>query len=357
MIVAMLSQDSFGADYIGHIKDGMSGIVIYKKREFYGDELARSFSFSSADDRRPLHNLSIGYVVFTNEEETISASSSSLIYVFLDSDFTDANKLPSLRDAIKTACTLNTAIAGALIPYKQRLAALEARSQLITENTAARAPAPQPSLSQASNPAIDLPTTLVIDDIEYRGVLYISHDTSRVEIMHESGVASLLIGDLPDELHSLFEYNPAAATAAEVLRETNERRQREEEIRLAKLRELGIDIIGFIKQIVNKGEIVLYNTAKVTEKQKAVDKALGREPSDTVLLSKGEDVWLETSRDDLVEDDVYTGTIYPMGTIEVEETTTWHGLKLGDKTRVISRYTDKLWQAEAYHNLIPVTAR
>jgi hypothetical protein len=192
---------------------------------------------------------------------------------------------------------------------------------------------------------VDLPDTLVINGNEYKNIVYNSHDVSRVDIMHESGVASLLIGDLPDELQSLFGYNPAAATAAEKERT----RQTKEAIRLANIQKLGLHVVCNIKQVINKGEIVIGNVAIITDKQKAIDKALGREQRSSAVLSQGRDVWLETSQGDLVEEDFYTGTIYPVGTIKVTETSAWRGFKGGERDRVIAKYTDKLWQAEAYH--------
>ena len=63
--------------------------------------------------------------------------------------------------------------------------------------------------------AVEVPETLVVDGQTYKGVVYQSHDASRLKIMHESGVASLPIANLPADLHAKLGYRPEAAAAAE----------------------------------------------------------------------------------------------------------------------------------------------
>lgn len=351
-VFVMLASPSFALEN-DRIEQG-GGIVVYKEREFYTDSLAKAFRFQSADDRRPPHDRSRGYIVFFNDNEQVHLSTASVKHIFLDGAFNDAEKAQVLKQSIQQASKLNPSISQALEGLKKRLASLEAQPQIrsITEDNSQ--PFPQHTAPLQPTPAVELPDTFLVNGKKYRGAVYQSHDVSRVDIMHESGVASLLIADLSDELQSLFGYNPAAATAAENERQASETRQMKEAIRLAKFQELGLDIDVYIKQVVKKGEIVIGNVARVTDKQKGIDRALGREQRLNVVLSRGDDVWLETSQDDLVGGDIYTGTVYPVGTIKVTEATTWRGFKGGERDRVIAKYTDKLWQAEAYHMQRPV---
>ena len=59
--------------------------------------------------------------------------------------------------------------------------------------------------------AVEIPETLIVDGQTYKGVVYQSHDASRLRIMHETGIAALPIGDLPADLQSKLGYDEKAA--------------------------------------------------------------------------------------------------------------------------------------------------
>lgn len=62
--------------------------------------------------------------------------------------------------------------------------------------------------------SIVLPQRLEIDGQVFDGVSYVSHDDARLKIQHESGIANLLISELPGELQSKLEYDEEKATQA-----------------------------------------------------------------------------------------------------------------------------------------------
>lgn len=63
--------------------------------------------------------------------------------------------------------------------------------------------------------AVDLPTTLLVDGESYTGVVYKSHDASRLTIQHDSGIACIPIASLSPELHKELDYvsHPSAPKA------------------------------------------------------------------------------------------------------------------------------------------------
>ncbi len=63
--------------------------------------------------------------------------------------------------------------------------------------------------------AVEIPDTLVVDGQTYTGVVYQSHDASRLRVMHETGVAAFPIANLPTELQAKLGYDEKAAQAAE----------------------------------------------------------------------------------------------------------------------------------------------
>lgn len=70
-------------------------------------------------------------------------------------------------------------------------------------------------LASVSAFGIEIPETLVVDGETYKGVIYRSHDASRLKIKHEIGFASLPIANLPADLQAKLGYNPNAAAEAE----------------------------------------------------------------------------------------------------------------------------------------------
>lgn len=63
--------------------------------------------------------------------------------------------------------------------------------------------------------AIEVPDTLAINGQTYKGVTYRSHDASRLNVMHETGLASVRIAELPADLQVKLGYDEDAASAAE----------------------------------------------------------------------------------------------------------------------------------------------
>jgi hypothetical protein len=70
-------------------------------------------------------------------------------------------------------------------------------------------------IASAAALAVEIPDTLVVDGQTYTGVVYQSHDASRLRVMHETGVAALPIANLPTELQAKLGYDEKAAQAAE----------------------------------------------------------------------------------------------------------------------------------------------
>jgi len=63
--------------------------------------------------------------------------------------------------------------------------------------------------------AVEIPDTLVVDGQTYTGVVYQSHDASRLRVMHETGVGAFPIASLSAELQRALAYDPEAAKAAQ----------------------------------------------------------------------------------------------------------------------------------------------
>jgi hypothetical protein len=61
---------------------------------------------------------------------------------------------------------------------------------------------------------VALPSRLEIDGQMFDGVSYVSHDDARVKIQHESGIANLLISELPDELQAMLGFDAGKAAAS-----------------------------------------------------------------------------------------------------------------------------------------------
>ncbi len=62
--------------------------------------------------------------------------------------------------------------------------------------------------------AVEIPDTLVVDGQTYKGVVYQSHDASRLRVMHETGVGAFPIASLPTGIQRSLGYDPEAAKAA-----------------------------------------------------------------------------------------------------------------------------------------------
>jgi hypothetical protein len=64
--------------------------------------------------------------------------------------------------------------------------------------------------------AVDIPSTLDANSQTYQGVTYMSHDASSLTIMHESGVTSVPLSSLPDDLRNQLGYKPGASATSPV---------------------------------------------------------------------------------------------------------------------------------------------
>jgi hypothetical protein len=54
---------------------------------------------------------------------------------------------------------------------------------------------------------ISIPSTLQVNGQTYTGVSYVLHDNARLKITHESGVANLLLSDLPSDLQKMLGFD------------------------------------------------------------------------------------------------------------------------------------------------------
>lgn len=61
---------------------------------------------------------------------------------------------------------------------------------------------------------IVLPSTLTTSGETFQGVVYVSHDDAKLKIQHNSGIANLLLSDLPADLQKTLGFDPGKATAA-----------------------------------------------------------------------------------------------------------------------------------------------
>lgn len=61
---------------------------------------------------------------------------------------------------------------------------------------------------------IVLPSTLTTSGETFREVVYVSHDDAKLKIQHNSGIANLLLSDLPADLQKTLGFHPDKATAA-----------------------------------------------------------------------------------------------------------------------------------------------
>jgi hypothetical protein len=81
-----------------------------------------------------------------------------------------------------------------------------------------------------------LPNPLVVEGETFTNPVYASHDASRLNITHKTGVASLPIIMLPNALKQKLEYNHAhAAIAEEALRERQERSMTQQHLERQKM--------------------------------------------------------------------------------------------------------------------------
>jgi hypothetical protein len=182
--------------------------------------------------------------------------------------------------------------------------------------------------------AVEIPDTLVVDGQTYKGIVYQSHDASRLRVMHETGVASLPIGSLPADLQTKLGYNANAASAAEAASAAQQRQyaaaqvERERQMDTAKkLDEAAITIEGRVFQVLPDGVLLdseVETIGTITQSQQVgtgnllrpdEKKTVVKERQGTVRkrLSPGKYIFVMT-KGTFVDGSKYSGTIYPMGT-------------------------------------------
>jgi hypothetical protein len=186
--------------------------------------------------------------------------------------------------------------------------------------------------------AVEIPETLVVDGQTYKGVVYQSHDASRLRIMHETGIAAVPIAQVPAELRSQLGFDETAAAQAEAAfqqqqqqveatRQAVAAQQSDNERRLeiaAKLNEKSIPVVGTIFQVVDGGillESVVSTTGIVTSQVSAgnllrpeAKKTVSKEAAIRKKIAPGDHVFVMTKQGGLVDGGQYSGVIYPMGT-------------------------------------------
>lgn len=182
--------------------------------------------------------------------------------------------------------------------------------------------------------AVEIPDTLVVDGQTYKGVVYQSHDASRLKVMHETGVAAFPIASLPADLQVKLGYDPKAADAAEAAaaqRQQQYAAAQAEHSRLLdgakKLDGAAMTIQGRVFQVLPDGVLIeseVQTLGTITERQSVSTGNLLRpdekktvvtekEAMVTKRLSPGKYVFIVTNRT-FVDGSKYSGTIYPIGT-------------------------------------------
>jgi hypothetical protein len=166
--------------------------------------------------------------------------------------------------------------------------------------------------------AVEIPETFVVDGQTYNEVVYQSHDASRLKIMHESGIANLLIANLPKELQAKLDYDPKAATAAEkALHQQQAQAQAtaDRQQLAAKIQDTAIVVVGKIFQVVDGG-ILLDSRVSTIEVNPFHPEAKKVEAKDINArrIAPGDHVFVRTKQGGLVDGGEYSGIIYPIGT-------------------------------------------
>jgi len=209
--------------------------------------------------------------------------------------------------------------------------------------------------------AVELPSILIVNGQTYNGVTYQSHSASRLNIMHESGVASLPIGSLSADLREQLGYSEEAAKAAE--REAAEAQAqaqvtRAEQARAIaakqRLEKIGETISSTIFQVVPDGVLVdstVYVKAMITNTETvSANNLLRPEATKTVvtkregviskILSEGDYVFVRTEQRGLIDGAQFTGTVYPIGTYTYKTVT--------GASKTLHAFTDIPGLAESY---------
>jgi hypothetical protein len=187
---------------------------------------------------------------------------------------------------------------------------------------------------------IVLPPTLTIDGVSYTDVVYTGHDASRVKFRHASGIGSIPIRDLPENLRKELGYDPKAAFAAEEAAAAARKASAEENIRLMalaaarrkqqafdeKVEQAGRVIVATIVRVLPDGALIEARAQTLGTVEQTVDAGQMLHPGATktvrvpglvdIVLSDNPDgfVFLHAAPGNLVDGGSWRGTAYAVGT-------------------------------------------
>lgn len=208
------------------------GVAIVKDKPFYENSLAQAFAFTSMQDRTAGGFGTAGsYLFFRGTRAIASKQAEQVLYVFDPSELSVA-EISSERQAeltlarLRKAARLNAKVEEFLQPFINRVEAAKNSFQRGAGKRAsvAASPAPTPSEpDQEDASPVKLPARLTVGGATYTNPRYRSHDDSRLNFSHDTGVASVLIISLPPDIQKSLGFDPAKAVAAEA--EAAKRRQ------------------------------------------------------------------------------------------------------------------------------------
>ena len=192
---------------------------------------------------------------------------------------------------------------------------------------------------------IVLPRTIMIEGVSYTDVVYTGHDASRVKFRHASGVGSIPIRDLPENLRKQLGYDPKAAFAAEEAAAVARRASAEENIRLMalaaarrkqqafdeKVEQTGRLIVATIVRVLPDGALIEARAQTLGTVEQTVDAGQMLHPGETktvrvpglvdIVLSDNPDgfVFLHTASANLVDGGSWRSTAYAVGTTKYRD--------------------------------------
>jgi hypothetical protein len=193
-------------------------------------------------------------------------------------------------------------------------------------------------IASSSAIAVEVPNTIVVDGQTYNGVVYQSHDASRLRIMHDTGLAALPLADLPADLREKLGYDEKEAAEAEAVFSAQQAAvqsqqqkaladQAENKKRLALAKEIedrGVAVVANVFQVVDGGVLVdsSISTLGLVQSVVSANNLLHPDRTKTITkegvvrrrLSKGDHVFIQTLEGGLVDGGEYSGKIYPIGT-------------------------------------------
>lgn len=107
---------------------------------------------------------------------------------------------------------------------------------------------------------IVLPSTLTTSGETFEEVVYVSHDDAKLKVQHNSGIANLLLSDLPADLQKTLGFDPdkaATALATEQAIRTAAARQKAAQEQQQKLRETATEMAFDVQQVLGSDLYVI----------------------------------------------------------------------------------------------------